>query len=407
MYRQIAKTVRAALRIPATDRTRGASLITVLAFSIVTLVIGANILAAGSGESRNADQRLNSSQAFFLSEAGFQHVAAQAYNDPTWITGGASVGDTLDQGSYSAIVRDTTFVGLPAGSSAYRVISTGTVAGFRATSTRVTDALITVTQTGIDLGTASSGNYTAFTWGATAVTTSGSSKIRGNSPHIGISSGGSLTMGGSSQVVGNAYDYTGAPITTGGSSSGGAIVQGASTNAMLNTAASDAAAASTRYAALPATLGPTSLTTGQTITGILGQNVLNLTSVNLGSSKTVTLNAPIGATFVINVSGTFDIGSSSQVRLTGGVTAADILWNVSGVGTVTLSGSSEFNGILLAPQRTVVLSGASNWTGAVLCGGGLLDLNGSTDIIGCGASTTGAYRKGSVTMVKWSDVRSP
>ena len=65
-----------------------------------------------------------------------------------------------------------------------------------------------------------------------------------------------------------------------------------------------------------------------------------------------------------------------------------MLWNVTGAGTMKLTGSSEFNGILLVPNRDVTLNGSNSFTGAVICGGSSLDIKGSSSITGAGAPTT-------------------
>ncbi len=400
--------LRRGLRVstPAARR-RGATLLTVLAFAVVTLSVGSAILSAGSSESRNADQRLNSSQAFWLAEAGVERFLAEEYSSTTWVSSHRSFSDTLSAGSYALTIRDTTVSGLASGTTAYHVISTGAVAGYNSTSSRTLDMLVTVTpgtSTGINLGTASPANYSTLVAGPTAVTITGSSIIKGSAPSIGVPSGGTISITGSSTVLGSVFADTSIPVSVTGSSSVGAVVQNSTTNAQLTQASTDARNASTTYAALPATLGTTSISGSTTITGTSGRNVMNLTSLNVSGSKIVTLSAPAGATFIINVSGTFDINGSSSIKLSGGVKAADVLWNITGTGTMRLNGSSEFNGILLVPDRSVTLNGSSAFTGAVICGGSTLELKGSTSITGCGApSSSGSTSSPSLSRVHWAE----
>lgn len=390
MMHRLVRLARQILRVTPADARRGASLVTVLAFSIVTLSLGASILTAGSSESRNAHERLNSSQAFWIAEAGFQRFMAEEYNSTTWLNTHRTFSDTLNGGTYTLMIRDTTVTGLPSGTTPYHVISTGTMAGRNATASRTLDCLLSVKpgSSGINLGTASPANYTTLAMGPTDVTITGSSIIKGSVPNLGVPSGGTLSISGSSTVLGSVFADTGIAVSVTGSSSVGAVVQNSTTNAQLTQAAADAQSASDTYAALSATIATTSITGATTITGVAGQNVMNLTELNVNGSKTITISAPSTAWFIINVSGTFDINGSSSIKLSGGIKPSNVLWNVTGPGSLVLNGSSEFNGILLVPDRDVTLNGSSAFTGAVIAGGSSLDLKGSTSIIGCGAPTT-------------------
>ena len=280
--------------------------------------------------------------------------------------------------------------GLTSGTTPYHVISTGTANGYNATSSRMLDMLLTITpgNAGINLGTASTGTYTTLAMGSTAVTITGSSVVSGSAANIGVKSGGSISINGSSSVAGTIYADTGIAVSSGGAGAVGGVVQNSATNAALNQAALDANAASASYALLPATNSTTSLSGSTTITGTTGRNVMNLTSVSVNGNNTITINAPAGSSFIINVSGTFDVNGSSSFKLSGGIRAADVLWNVTGAGTMKLTGSSEFNGILLVPNRDVTLNGSNSFTGAVICGGSSLDIKGNSSITGAGAPTT-------------------
>jgi hypothetical protein len=60
---------------------------------------------------------------------------------------------------------------------------------------------------------------------------------------------------------------------------------------------------------------PTSITTTTTLTGVSGRNVINLTTLNLNASNTLTLTAGPGATdvsWVINVSGVLSLVATSS-----------------------------------------------------------------------------------------------
>jgi choice-of-anchor A domain-containing protein len=93
-----------------------------------------------------------------------------------------------------------------------------------------------------------------------------------------------------------------------------------------------------------------------------GQFVFDLRGINLRRGSKLTLSAPAGSTFVLNVGthllgGAFNL-SSAQVILTGGLTADDVLFNVLGSGGVNIA-SSTVNGIILALNRSVNISGGT------------------------------------------------
>jgi choice-of-anchor A domain-containing protein len=107
-----------------------------------------------------------------------------------------------------------------------------------------------------------------------------------------------------------------------------------------------------------------------------GEYVFNLGGINFGSGSKLTLSAPAGSTFVLNVGthllgGAFNL-SSAQIVLTGGLTADGVLFNVLGSGSVNIA-SSTVNGIILALNRSVnVAGGAVN--GEIV--GGSINLSG-------------------------------
>ena len=386
MKPSLTQTLRWAFRISPGSSRRGSSLITVLSFSVITLSVGASILAAGSSESRNAHQRLNSAQAFWLAEAGFQRFMAEEYNSTAWATSHRAFSDTLAGGTYTLSIRDTTVAGLGAGVTPYHVFSNGVSTSYRGTSGRTLDLLVTVqpATAGINLGTAMPSMYTALAIGNTAVSIGGSSVVSGTAANIGVPAGGSISVGSPSNLTGIEYVSTSASFS--GSGAGG-VVQNSTIDAQLAQAKTDALAASTSYGALTATIGTTSITGSATVTGSSGQNVMNLTSFSPGNGTTVTINAPAGSTFVINVSTTFDV-KHATISLAGGITAADVLWNFTGSGgTLKMNGTAAFSGILLIPNSSAKLNGGCTMTGMIICGGSSLDLTGNCTITGCGAST--------------------
>lgn len=114
----------------------------------------------------------------------------------------------------------------------------------------------------------------------------------------------------------------------------------------------------------------------QTITLSSGQNVLNLTSLSLAttgsSSSKLTISGTAGELLIVNVSGNFSVEGRSSIVLSGGITAADVIFNVTGTGgSVTVSGASSTHaqtiaGTILAPNDNITLSGYTTLTGSVI-----------------------------------------
>src|SRR5262249_28171365 len=104
----------------------------------------------------------------------------------------------------------------------------------------------------------------------------------------------------------------------------------------------------------------------------------------------LTISGPAGSTFIINDSGPFTMSGSSRIILAGGLTPADVLLNVTGAGSgalnVTMSGTTQLNGILLAKDRNIMVSGST--INGELIGGGT---EGATNIqISSGATVNQA-----------------
>ncbi|HLG87464.1 MAG TPA: choice-of-anchor A family protein [Alphaproteobacteria bacterium] len=89
-------------------------------------------------------------------------------------------------------------------------------------------------------------------------------------------------------------------------------------------------------------------------------NVFDIGTLDLQSGACLTLNdgAFTGAKFVINVTGSFTIGSTGCIKLAGHTKSSDVIFNVeSGVSTVSITGNTNvFSGTLLAPSSNVSIS---------------------------------------------------
>jgi len=193
-------------------------------------------------------------------------------------------------------------------------------------------------------------------------------------------------MSGSSLINGTLSLNTAGRLNKSGTSRvAGGVQQNSATDALLDQAVEDALTASQSAASLPVTIiSPTNITISNpsqniTITGGVGTNVLNITSLNI-SNGTVTLNAPHGGSFIMNVSGGFALSGTSKIVLAGGVNPSDVLYNIVGSGgSVSMSGGASVTGILLAPQRGVSLSNAIV-TGEIISGGSGISFSGTTQV---------------------------
>jgi hypothetical protein len=179
---------------------------------------------------------------------------------------------------------------------------------------------------------------------------SGGSLIIGN---VGVAQNENLTMSGGSFIQGDLY--LGLAATTnfsGGSGVTGTTFQDAASEAKLNTARTDALNAAAFYAGLGGIA--TTINTGSgNLT--LTPGTYALSSFSLGGTQTLTLDG--AGDYVFNISGLFSLAGSSQIILTGGATADNVLYNITGTTSTNQSGTSIIQGIILAPNAAVVVDG--------------------------------------------------
>lgn len=152
----------------------------------------------------------------------------------------------------------------------------------------------------------------------------------------------------------------------------GSTIQNSSLVTQANTDARNAAAVA---AGLAATNGTTSVRSSMTLTGGTGVNVVNLSDIVLNGGG-LTLVAPAGGSWVLNVTGQMVLNGSS-ILLGGGLTSNDVLINVIGAGSdvhTTGGGNrSVINGTVLAVERSIQLSpGLVN--GRIISGGNVITI---------------------------------
>ncbi len=141
----------------------------------------------------------------------------------------------------------------------------------------------------------------------------------------------------------------------------------------LSGADTDARAASAFLAAKVPTQTFTTITTSTTITGTAGENVIDVTTIDL-QNQNLTLSGSATSTFILNVTDTFSCRGTCQIILSGGVTDLNVIFNVIGPGTEVFIKDPPVvaNGIFLAPERNLTLDKAT-LNGALIGSGILMD----------------------------------
>lgn len=217
---------------------------------------------------------------------------------------------------------------------------------------------------GILTGSQSGGQAGTFTFtgAGTAVTgTAGTGTVGvGNNEALTGSAGGGI----SSTL------YTGSAVTGSLTGATATISTNPSTGIDSASAFSTTAAALTATQSIGSTINQTSGT--KTITLAPGQNVIDISSLSLSGNSTLQISGTAGDRLILNDAGGFSITGTSTISLSGGITAADVLFNVTGSGgTVTIhngtsSSKRTIAGTILAPSDNISLDGYTTLTGSVI-----------------------------------------
>lgn len=205
-------------------------------------------------------------------------------------------------------------------------------------------------------------------WGtsnANAKITLTNSSIQGN---LFLRKGGTKTQSGASQITGSVF-------------------QSNSYDTILSTAASNAFTLSSNIASLAATTNFTSSfslsggsvnASGSNLTITATNNnpvILKLTDFVLNDS-TLTLVGNANTRFIIDVADDFSLSNGSVITFDGTLNPKNVIFRIGDA--TTMSGASEFNGILLAASSSVTLSGGSSVFGEVI--GKQITMSGSSKI---------------------------
>jgi hypothetical protein len=172
---------------------------------------------------------------------------------------------------------------------------------------------------------------------------------------------GTLSLASTSKIDGGIYG-----LSLSGSPQGNTYTN-VSEATVLNQARADALSANAAATALPtspAFAGITSInltSSSETLIGTAGENVLNLTNLNISGNQVLTLDAPAGSQFILNVSNQFSLDSGT-IAVAGGLNFSNVIVNLaSGAQNVTLTDCPTYTpfamtGIILAPYQSVQLS---------------------------------------------------
>lgn len=229
---------------------------------------------------------------------------------------------------------------------------------------------------GVHLGAAGPGQWAVFTLGSGVnpnVNMTGQSSVVGN---VGAAGGGNVVLGSSQATIHGNLSYRSPGTLNNLGTITGSLFQDPETDAFLDGAANDALNAFDQAFGLTVNPGVTppyqsltnvKLSSGQNITiAGSGRVILSLNNFMI-SSGTFTLAGTAGTCYIINVSNQFSLSNSARIVLGTGILPQDVLFNVRGTGTqVNVGGNSQFNGILLATQRTVSITGSASVTGEVI-----------------------------------------
>jgi hypothetical protein len=200
---------------------------------------------------------------------------------------------------------------------------------------------------------------------------------------LGLAGNGNFLMGGHASVNGDVYDRSNGTVLT----FQNAVITGSifhDQDALLDNGVNEALAASAHAFSLTPNRPNTSVKLlgnhAITITGAPGETVvLSLNNFILRDNSSFTLQGTATTTFVINVNKKFSLSGNSHIDLAG-VQWDQVLFNVVGTGQrVSLGGSSIFNGILMANDRTIKMKGDATVSGELIAN--RLKIRGSSRVL--------------------------
>jgi len=203
--------------------------------------------------------------------------------------------------------------------------------------------------------------------------------------------GGSSFFGGGGTILTGTEYYDLSGQATGCSQASGGCVLDTSDLSNPNGSLVSAAASNYSYASglAPTQTVSSTITGNTTLNATGGVSVISFTGgagISLtASGQNLTLNGSASDIFVLQISGSLNLGATNAIQLTGGLTAQDVLLVFTGTTAqgITLSGGTV-NGTLLVddPNYTMYLSGTVNGliAGAGAIQADALTVNGGSNV---------------------------
>lgn len=397
----------------------------IIGVSVVMMltVLSTAILTRSVSEGSHARRYVDSTQAFWLAEAGAQRAVSELGGSWSgWTDDGVDnkiISDvTLGPGTYSVFVSDVSSTTInPV------ITATGHVPDSSTTNRIERDILVDIAVT-----IKSPFNYAGY--GKSVVALSGGGQTDSYDSSLGAYGGGNVGSGGdlgTDSSAAGAITLEGTSIVNGNANtgSGGTVTVGA--DATLNGTPSDSCAENYNSVTIPSDLD--ALTSGGnyslTSPSSLSAGDYKFSSISLSSDGVLTLNGTVR----IYVSGNINITGNAQIVVSdnvhiytdGKVSAAGngianntnipanllIYSTYSGGGDgVKFSGSSDFYGAVLAPDARIKISGGGDAYGSLIgdnftvTGGGNIHYDEALTSVTEGGSTS--YSVGS-----WQDQNNP
>jgi choice-of-anchor A domain-containing protein len=84
----------------------------------------------------------------------------------------------------------------------------------------------------------------------------------------------------------------------------------------------------------------------------------------VAANTTINISAPAGSTVILNITGL--VGNNVNFNIAGGLTANDVLYNVTSSSAINQHVNTTITGILLAPTSTVTINAGATLTGQVI-----------------------------------------
>jgi len=237
------------------------------------------------------------------------------------------------------------------------------------------------TQEGLLSGFGFANDWTVLEVGGGNVQVNNNSSIFGN---MGIASAQQVQINNGAGISGKLVLSSPAiPLQV---NNGATIGGGVSYSNTLSTDSAAATNASMAFAAMAPTntsygsqlnLNGVSLTIGATAS----TNVFSFQNLTINNGGVLTLSGNSTSKFIFDITGSLSVNNNSAIKLTGGLTSSDVVFNLIGNGDGNvLNNSSSLNGTVIATQREISMNNGSNTiTGAVISKG--IQLNNGSHIV--------------------------